>query len=76
MLSWFFTMLVTVSCFFALSQAQIAVPLSVTAPKSAQTVPSVRLSADGKYLVGPVGEPVFLAGDSPWSLIAELRHSK
>ncbi len=32
----------------------------------------VQLSGNGRYLIGPNGEPFFLNGDTAWSLIAQL----
>jgi hypothetical protein len=37
----------------------------------AQVVPSIRISGDGSYLIDALGQPVFLNGDTAWSLMVE-----
>jgi uncharacterized protein (TIGR03437 family) len=66
---WVIVPILCFSWLLAPFQVRTAVPLP-PASGSVQAVPSMRLSASGGYLVDPLDRPVFLAGDSPWSLIA------
>lgn len=53
-------------------------PVQTAAPSApgqtaaaAATVPAMRLSPDRRYLIGPDGAPVFIAGDAGWSLFVQ-----
>ena len=45
--------------------------MCLSVSSQAQSVPSVRLSNDGTYLIDSSAQPVFLNGDSAWSLMVE-----
>jgi hypothetical protein len=58
-----------------LAIAALLLPATLFAQNSG-AVPTMRLSSDGTYLIGPDGAPVFLNGDTAWSLMAEPSDSE
>jgi uncharacterized protein (TIGR03437 family) len=66
------TALLLLAVSFSLLPVQTGAPAEPPPPaEAAATVPTMRLSQDGRHLIGPDGNPVFIAGDAGWSLFVQ-----
>jgi hypothetical protein len=56
--------------------ALVVLMIGTRAARAEEVAPSIRLSSNGEYLIDADGQPVFLNGDSGWSLLVQPTNSE